>query len=128
VAAAPPPGQAAATALVYQRNGFASGPNTLMDELLRRAGFRNAASDYGATRSSDIPLELVVARPPDVLLSGEGRAGAPTWGERAMRHPALAALKDRIRVVSFPERLMYCGGPNLVAAAQRLAAARRLVG
>jgi len=127
-AAAPPPGQRPATALVYQRNGFASGPKTLMDELLRRTGFRNAAADYGATRSADIPLELVVARPPDVLLSGETRPGAPTWGERAMRHPALAELKNRVRLVGFPEHLMYCGGPNLIPAAQRLAAARRLVG
>jgi len=127
-AATPPPGARPASALVYQRNGFASGPGTLMDELLRRVGFRNAAADYGAVRSADIPLDLVVARPPDVLLSGEGRPGAPTWGERAMRHPALARLRGQVQVVSFPERLMYCGGPNLVPAVERLAAARRLVG
>jgi iron complex transport system substrate-binding protein len=126
--AAPPPGRPALSALVYQRSGFASGPHTLMDELLRRTGFRNAAVDYGATRSTDIPLELVVARPPDVLLTGESRPGAPTWGERAMRHPALAELKGKIRIVSFPEHLMFCGGPNLIPAAERLAAARRLVG
>jgi iron complex transport system substrate-binding protein len=127
-AAAPPPGRRPASALVYQRNGFASGPGTLMDELLRRTGFRNAAADYGATRSTDVPLDLVVARPPDVLLSGEPRAGAPGWGERVMHHPALAALRGRVRTVGFPEHLIYCGGPNLIPAAQRLAEARRLVG
>jgi iron complex transport system substrate-binding protein len=126
-AAAPPAGRRPASALVYQRSGFASGPHTLMDELLRRTGFRNAATDYGATRSSDIPLELVVARPPDVLLSGESRPDAPTWGERTMHHPALAKLEGKIHIVRFPEHLMYCGGPNLIAASERLAAARRLV-
>jgi len=126
-AAAPRPGERPVRALIYQRNGFASGPGTLMDELLRRTGFRNAATDYGATRSADIPLDQVVANPPEVLLSGETQPGAPSWGERVMRHPALQQLRGRVRMVTFPEHLMYCGGPNLIPAAERLAAARRLV-
>jgi iron complex transport system substrate-binding protein len=126
-AAAPPPGARPVRALVFQRNGFSSGPGTLMDELLRRTGFRNAAVDYGARRTTNIPLDAVVADPPDVLLSGETLGGAPTWGERVMRHPALEGLRGRVRIVSFPEHLMYCGGPNLVDAAQRLAQARRTI-
>jgi iron complex transport system substrate-binding protein len=126
-AAAPPAGARPVRALVFQRNGFSSGPDTLMDELLRRTGFRNAALDYGARRTTDISLDVVVADPPDVLLSGEALAGAPSWGERVMRHPALESLKGRVRVVSFPQHLMFCGGPNLVEAADRLAKARSLV-
>ena len=126
-AAAPPPGARPLRALVFQRNGLASGPDTLMDELLRRTGFRNAAVDYGARRSTDISLDSVVADPPDVLLSGETQRGAPTWGERVMKHPALQHLHSRMRIVRFPERLMYCGGPNLVESATRLAKARREV-
>lgn len=124
-AAAPPPGARPLRALVFQRNGFSSGPHTLMDELLRRTGFRNAAVDYGARRSTDISLDNVVADPPDVLLSGETLPGAPTWGERVMQHPALRRLHGRMRIVRFPERLMYCGGPNLVESATRLAQARK---
>ncbi|CAN7205257.1 helical backbone metal receptor [Phenylobacterium sp. LjRoot225] len=126
-AAAPPRGARPVRALVFQRNGFSSGPDTLIDDLLRRTGFRNAAVDYGATRTTDIALDAVVADPAEVLLSGETLPGAPTWGERVMRHPALEQLKGRIRVVGFPQRLMYCGGPNLVEAAGRLAAARRQI-
>ena len=98
-----------------------------MDELLRRTGFRNTAVDYGAERTTDIPLESIVTNPPEVLLSGETLPGAPTWGERVMNHPALEALRGRMRVVSFPAHLMYCGGPNLIESATRLAAARRSV-
>jgi len=126
-AAEPPPGARPARALVFQRNGFSSGPGTLMDEMLRRTGFRNAAVDYGARRTTDIALDAVAADPPEVLLSGETLPGAPTWGERVMRHPALQQLRGRIRIISFPQRLMYCGGPNLVETAGRLAAARRQV-
>lgn len=124
-AAAPRPGLRPLRALVFQRNGLASGPHTLMDEMLRRTGFRNAAVDYGARRTTDISLDSVVADPPEVLLSGETLPGAPTWGERVMKHPALQQLKGRMRIVHFPERLMYCGGPNLVESAARLAQARR---
>src|SRR6185312_13825127 len=104
-AAEPPPGARPARALVFQRNGFSSGPGTLMDEMLRRTGFRNAAVDYGARRTTDIALDAVVADPPEVLLSGETLPGAPTWGERVMRHPALQQLRGRIRIISFPQRL-----------------------
>jgi iron complex transport system substrate-binding protein len=124
-AAAPPPGARPVRALVYQRNGFASGPHTLMDELLRRTGFRNALVDYGYTGSTDVPLDLVVTDPPQVLLSGETTPGEPSWGERVMRHPALRRLDGRVRVVTFPIHLMNCGGPNIVEAAARLSAARR---
>lgn len=124
-AAAPPAGSKPVRALVFQRNGLSSGPHTLMDELLRRTGFRNAAIEYGAKRTTDVTLDSVVANPPDVLFSGETLPGAPTWGERVMKHPALKALQGRMRIISFPEHLMYCGGPNLVESATRLAQARR---
>jgi iron complex transport system substrate-binding protein len=124
-AAAPAPGARPVRALVFERNGLSSGPHTLMDELLTRTGFHNAAADYGARRSIDLPLDLVVAHPPEVLLSGEVLPGAPTWGERVMQHPALERLRGRVRIVKFPEHLMYCGGPNLIPAAERLAQARR---
>lgn len=124
-AAVPPPGSKPVRALVFQRNGLSSGPHTLMDELLRRTGFRNAAIEYGAKRTTDVTLDSVVANPPDVLFSGETLPGAPTWGERVMKHPALKALQGRMRIISFPEHLMYCGGPNLVESATRLAQARR---
>lgn len=126
-AAAAPPGARPVRALVFQRFGLSSGPGTLIDDLLRRTGFRNAAVDYGATRTTDIALESIVADPPEVLLSGETLAGAPTTSERVMRHPALRRLEGRVRIVSFPQRLMYCGGPNLVESAGRLAAARRQI-
>jgi iron complex transport system substrate-binding protein len=123
--AAPPPGKPPVRALVYERNGFASGPDTLMDDLLRRTGFSNVAAEYGFRRSADIPLDLVLTNPPQILLSGETTPGQPTWGERVMRHPALHALQGRVRIVTFPVHLMNCGGPNIVDAAALLGAARR---
>jgi iron complex transport system substrate-binding protein len=125
--AAPRPGARQVSALIFQRGGFSSGPGTLVDEMLRRAGFANAVARYGFRRSGNVPLERLIADPPEILFSAAPRPGAPGWGERVMRHPALAGIRDRTRVEPFPERLMYCGGPNLAETAARFAAARRAV-
>jgi iron complex transport system substrate-binding protein len=123
-AAAPPPGEPRLRALIYEYHGLASGPGTLVDELMRRAGFENLAAAYGLQRTGDVPLELLVAHPPQVLLAGRLAPGEPVWADRVLSHPALAALAPRMRRETFPETLMFCGGPSIVPAAAALARAR----
>lgn len=126
-AAAPPPGTRPVSALVFMPGGFASGPGTLMDELMRRAGLANAIGRYGFTRSRGVPLELLVADPPELLLSGEATPGAAGWAQRVMAHPALAHLARRMHRAAFPERLLFCGGPVMIESSAALSAARRTV-
>ncbi|MDP1619248.1 ABC transporter substrate-binding protein [Phenylobacterium sp.] len=123
-AAAPAPQAERLSALVFMPGGFASGPGTLMDEMMTRMGLINAASRYGLRRSMNVPLELVIADPPDVLLAGEPYPGAPSWAERVMEHPALARVAGDMRRAVFPERLLFCGGPVLIQTAAVLARAR----
>lgn len=123
--AAPPPGARRLSALVFEAGGLVSAPHTLVDELLTRCGFDNAAVRYGVTHTSDLPLERLVADPPQVLLAGEARPGAPTWADRILAHPALARVGPRMMRAGFPERLTFCGGPTLIDAAQTLADIRR---
>lgn len=122
--AAPLPGSRPLSALVFMPGGFVSGPGTLMDEMMRRTGLENAAGRYGLAQSMTLPLEKVVADPPDLLLSGEPTAGAPSRAERVMRHPALTQVADRMRRAILPERLLFCGGPVLIRTAAILARAR----
>lgn len=123
-AAAPKPGTPPLSALVFMPGGFASGPGTLMDEMMRRAGLRNAAADYGLRRTMNVPLERVLADPPEILLSGEPYPGAPSWAERVMEHPALARVAGDMQRAVFPERLLFCGGPVLIQTAAALTRAR----
>ena len=123
-AAAPAPGTRPRSALVFMPGGFVSGPGTLMDEMMTRTGLRNAASDYGLQRSMNLPLERVIANPPEVLLSGEPYPGAPSWAERVMEHPALTRVAGDMRRAIFPERLLFCGGPVLIQTAAALTRAR----
>ncbi|WP_233245178.1 MULTISPECIES: ABC transporter substrate-binding protein [unclassified Caulobacter] len=124
-AAAPPPGSRPLEALVFQPNGFAAGEGTLVDEMLTRTGFKNVASRYGLKKWGNVSLERLLADPPQVLLAGQARPDAPTWAERMLNHPALAKVSHRMTRETFPERLLYCGGPTLIHTAATLAAARR---
>lgn len=124
-AAAPPPGAPRLTAVTYQAGGFATAPGTMMDEMMTRCGLDNAAARYGLRRTGNIPLELLVADPPDVLLAGQSEPGAPTWADRISNHPALARVARRMHRATFPQQLTFCGGPVLIETAQMLAKARR---
>lgn len=123
-AAAPRPGTPRMTALIYQPNGFAAGGGTLVGEMMRRCGFDNVASRYGLKKWGNIPLERVLADPPQVLLAGERFPGAPNWAERIVRHPALESLEPKTFRAVFNHRLLYCGGPILIETAATLMRAR----
>jgi iron complex transport system substrate-binding protein len=123
--AAPRPGERRVTALVYQADGFAAAKGALMDDLLTHAGFDNVAPRYGLKQTGYVPIERLVADPPEVLLAGAGRPDAPDWAERVLRHPALAQARARMRRAYFPQRLTFCGGPVLIEAAETLGRIRR---
>ena len=126
-AARPPSGSRPVPALVFQPNGFSPGPGTLADEVMGVAGFENVARRYGLKTWGNVPLEQLLADPPEVLLVGEASPGARSWADRVMTHPALNAVAGRMRQARMPERLIYCGGPVLIEAAETLARARRMV-
>jgi iron complex transport system substrate-binding protein len=123
-AAAPRSGEARLGALIYEYHGLASGPHTLVDELMRRTGFDNLAPRYGLKRTGDVPLDALVAHPPQVLLAGRLAPDEPVWADRELSHPVLKALPPSVRRETFPEQLMFCGGPSIIPAVQALARAR----
>ncbi len=123
--AAPEPDEGLLPALLYQRNGFSTGAGTLLDDVLTHTGFRNVGGQYGLTGWGNIPLEHVVAAPPQILLAADPRPGVPAWTDRIMRHPALNNLRDRMFRATFPDKLIYCGGPGLIKTAEALHAARK---
>ena len=123
-AAAPQPGTRPLSALVFMPGGFVSGPGTLMDEMMGLTGLQNAAARYGLSGTATLPLERVIADPPEVLLSGEPYAGAPSRAERVMEHPALSRIAGQMQRAVFPERLLFCGGPVLIQTAAALRRAR----
>jgi iron complex transport system substrate-binding protein len=117
-----PQGAPRLTAAVYETGGETAGSKTVTDELMQIVGFDNLAARYGIETHMPMPLELIVAQPPDLLLVGDVPAAAGTQAARIVQHRALRKLSSARRV--FPARYMYCSGPTIVEEAAALAAAR----
>lgn len=102
--------------LLYLSGNLATGPGTLLDELMTRAGLRNAAIDYGLTHTGTIATEALIVRPPALILT-------PSLATRPAQRRA-QVLAGRSHMAVFPRALINCGGPTIVPALARLAAIR----
>jgi iron complex transport system substrate-binding protein len=108
-------------AIVWQAGGIVPGRDTLVADLLGRTGFELQSAAKGMGQADVLPLEALLADPPQVLfVAGNDHAQE----NRMLAHPALATLSDTRRI-DFDSSLLWCGGPTIVRAAQKLAAARR---
>lgn len=111
------------TAIIWQNGGFVAGAGTVQDELLRRKGFVNASAGYGLNSWDILPVEVLIRNPPDVIfmpLSGKGKNSR----EVSARQKLLRHLGNKVKIVHFPDRLLFCGGPTTVKVAQIFAKAR----
>ena len=119
--AAPPAGAEPVSAVVWQSGGIVPGDASLIADLLRRTGFRNLAAARGLGQADVLPLEEMLADPPRLILA----AGDPRASEdRLLSHPALARLGGTRRERLDPA-LLWCGGPTIMRAAERLAEVRK---
>jgi iron complex transport system substrate-binding protein len=123
--AAPPTTARRPTAVVYQVNNIASGPGSLADSVLKAAGFANLASVLGLGSGGQLPLEALVAHPPDVIVLTGAINEYRTAVAENLRHPALAALMQKRRTVTVPWRVWLCATTHLADAIEQLAAVRK---
>lgn len=118
-------GAPTAVAAVLQANGGTTGKGSLMDELLRLAGFRNLAAELGVPAYGRWSLETVLAGQPGLLvLDGEANTN-PARATEFVDHAALRSLAGRARMVSVPMKYSICAGPENFQAVRLLAEARR---
>jgi iron complex transport system substrate-binding protein len=101
--------------LLWQEGGIVPGEETLIARLMALTGFASHSAARGLGQGAYVPLEQVLADPPELVLA----AG----DERMLTHPVLRKLKG-LRYERFDPSLLYCGGPTIVRAAQRLARIR----
>ncbi len=122
----PPPGHRRPVVAVYETNGFTVGPGSMIDTLLQLAGFDNLSARRGIDNYSYLPLELLVAERPDLLiLNTEPNLTRPSLGGMLLAHPVLAASFPAWRQTVVPQRLWICGGPAIADALSVLTAARQ---
>ncbi|MBU6267952.1 MAG: ABC transporter substrate-binding protein [Sphingomonadales bacterium] len=127
-AAAPAPGPAPIRspirAVMWESGGMVPGDNTLIADLLRRTGFSKASAARGYRQADLLPLERLIADPPQVIFTAVAGEGQGADADRMLAHPALATLAG-VRRAPFAANLLYCAGPTVIRAADRLAAVRR---
>lgn len=112
------------TALIYQVSGLASGPGSLADDALQRAGYRNLAREISLGAAGHVELEALVARRPDLLVLSAEAVEYRTAAADNLRHPAIAWLKSRGASLYLPWRQWLCATPGIADAIEQLAAAR----
>ena len=106
-----------ASAILWQLGEIVPGAGALVSELLAHSGFASHSAARGMGQAEYLPLETLLADPPQVLLTADL--------SRAQAHPALANL-PMVRA-GYDASLLYCGGPTIARAAQRLAEVRKQV-
>ena len=108
-------GGATPSALLYISGDLATGGSTLLNEMMTRVGFRNAAARYGLTHTGTLSAETIVTQPPAVVIASERESRGT-----ALRHRLLPTTPQAV----FPRVLINCGGPTIPPALERLAAIR----
>lgn len=103
------------SAVLWQPDGIVPGEGTLITELMRRTGFASASAAKGMGQADYLSLERLLAEPPQVLLV----AGS----DRGQHHPLLGHVPQMKRA-DFDPALLYCGGPTIIRAVERLSEIR----
>lgn len=114
--------QAGIRVLPLARRGWVAGKETLMSDLLAKAGLSNAAAELGIQDGGFVSLEAIVKLRPDAILVARDDLSSEDQGAAMLLHPAIQGLFPPERRLYLSEKLTVCGGPMLAEAIRQLAA------
>ncbi len=103
-------------AAVYQPNGFTTGKQSLVDDVLRLAGVANAAAQRGLASYANYPMELLIADAPDLLILDPQVYSGPSLAHAMLTHPALRNVYQGSQRVEIPPQAWACGSHHVFAA------------
>lgn len=103
---------------IYYANSYTSGSGTLADAIVQAAGLTNLGDTLGFHGMTRLPLELLVAANPDIILEGDNQYGAPALARQNFSHPAFTALTGK--AVAIPDKYTICGAPFTLEASRML--------
>jgi iron complex transport system substrate-binding protein len=105
-------------AAFYYANSYTSGSGTLADAIVKAAGLTNMGETLGFKGMTRLPLELLIAANPDIIIEGDSQYSAPALAKQNFTHPAFTALSGRI--VPIPDKYTICGAPFTLEASRML--------
>lgn len=124
IAAARPVSGPNPTALAMQVNSLVAARGSLIDHALEAAGFDNPARRLALGPAGRLPLESLLARPPDLLILANAPDDFRTVLADNLRHPAFARLAGARPSIHLPMSEWLCGTPRIASVVERLAAVR----
>ncbi len=125
IAAAAPQGAERPRAIAYDVNSIVSGRGTLIDAALGAAGFHNAARDRALGPGDRMPLEEIVADPPELIVLANAPDTFRSTVSDNLRHPAFASVLQSRPHMSIAMPLWLCATPQIAGAVEELAQQRR---
>ncbi|MFV2032980.1 MAG: ABC transporter substrate-binding protein [Gammaproteobacteria bacterium] len=110
--------------IIYSPNGYTIGANTLENEIMNLAGFRNLAAEMGIEGFQRISLERLIAAKPDILHIDTQVFNRDSLASAYIGHPVLKRAVAQRDQVFIPARLRICAGPMVTEAIEYLAQRR----
>jgi len=110
--------------IVYSPNGYTIGSNTLENDILNKAGYRNLAAEMGIDGFQQISLESLIAAKPDLLYIDNNVINSDSLASAYIAHPALEHVVALKHQISIPTPLRICAGPMLTEAIAYMAKKR----
>src|SRR3546814_10629924 len=98
-----------------------TGPGTLIDEIMERAGVVNLAERLGRPALSRLSLEEMARSRPDFLLMESATRRVNDRGSEMLHHPALDHVVPPERRLYLPQAVAVCGGASYPLAVAMLA-------
>ncbi len=116
-----------ARAVAIQVNSLAAVPGSLLNEAIETAGYVNQAAIARLGPGGRLPLESLLADPPDLIVLANSAADFRTVLGDNLRHPAFIDLQSRRPGVHVPLPEWLCGTPRILDAVERINAHRMRV-
>ncbi len=100
-------------------SGITAGSGTSVDDIIKMAGYENYTESHGFNGWVNIPLELLIADPPDIFITSFFERDAVTQSRWSLaRHDFLYKMMAELPTINIPSTLMSCGGLFHVNAAE----------
>lgn len=111
-------------AISYGPNGYTPGRKSLKHEILKAAGYRNLAAEFGIEHYGNISIEQLIVAQPDAVIIDEAIPNQDSLAQDFVNHPLLKKLYQGARMPHVPTSYWLCPGPTVSKAILTLAEQR----
>lgn len=111
-------------AALYYANSYTSGSNTLANDIVTAAQFKNLSSHLNLKGFRRFPLELLIYNTPDLIVTSQKWSDAPALAQQSLQHPALVHLQKQSGLFPLADKYWICGTPFVTEAVRNLVSMR----